>query len=184
MYKLFTDKSELFECSINLEGASLNNSIARILIESSDYNLVFNGNINSGGECKIPIRRLKGLLPENSKGNIKLEVIAEDTYFTPWESTYSVDASKKVTVEVKGQDKPLVESKPKVSVKEVKQNVVNTESVHIDRLSSILIRENITLTNLPKNKAKVNKIIEVYSRKFKINPNSIDKVIDGVLNRL
>lgn len=83
MYKLFTDKSEVFECSINLEGASLNKSVARILIESDDYNLVFNGSINSSGTCKIPIKKLKGLLPENSKGDIKLEIIAEDTYFTP-----------------------------------------------------------------------------------------------------
>lgn len=184
MYKLFTDKSELFECSINLEGASLNQSIARILIESKDYNLVFNGKINSNGKCQIPIRKLKGLLPENSKGNIKLEVIAEDTYFTPWESNYSVDASKKVTVEVKEQSKPLIESKPKVSVKQVKKNVVNTEDIHIDRLSNILLRENITLSVLPKNKVKVNKIIEVYSKKFKINPKSINRIIDGVLDRL
>lgn len=184
MYKLFTDKSELFECSINLEGASLNQSIARILIESKDYNLVFNGKINSNGKCQIPIRKLKGLLPENSKGNIKLEVIAEDTYFTPWESNYSVDASKKVTVEVKEQSKPLIESKPKVSVKQVKKNVVNTEDIHIDRLSNILLRENITLSVLPKNKTKVNKIIEVYSKKFKINPKSINRIIDGVLDRL
>jgi len=184
MYKLFTDKSELFECSINLEGASLNKSVARILIESEDYNLVFNGSINSSGKCKIPIKKLKGLIQENSKGNIKLEVIAEDTYFTPWESTYSVDASKKVTVEVKSQEKSLVESKPKVSVKEVKKNLVNPEKVHINRLSSILLRENITLNTLAKNKTKVNKIIEVYSKKFKINPKSINTIIDGVLDNI
>ena len=62
MYKLFTDKSELFECSINLEGASLNQSIARILIESEDYNLVFNGKIDSNGKCQIPIKKLKDIL--------------------------------------------------------------------------------------------------------------------------
>jgi len=159
MYKLFTDKSEVFECSINLEGASLNKSVARILIESDDYNLVFKGSINSKGICKIPIKKLKGLLPENSKGNIKLEVIAEDTYFTPWNSTYSVDASKKVTVEVKQQAKPVMESKPKISVEKVKENVETTDNIHINRLVKIFIKENITLLNIPKKKHRVGKII-------------------------
>ena len=53
------------------------------------------------------------------KGNLKLEVIADDVFFTPWESTFEVQASKKVTVEIKSQTyaKPLLERKgPKVKV--------------------------------------------------------------------
>ena len=46
MYKLFTDKSELFECDIKLEGASLSKSSARLVVETSDYSLLFNGNIS------------------------------------------------------------------------------------------------------------------------------------------
>lgn len=184
MYKLFTDKSELFECSINLEGASLNKSVARILIESEDYNLVFNGTINSNGTCKIPIKKLKGLIQENSKGNIKLEVIAEDTYFTPWESTYSVDASKKVTVEVKQQNRPLIESKPKVSVKEVKRNLESPENIHIDRLVKLFVNENINLLNLPKKKHRVGKIIEAYTKRYPINSITSEKLIEGVIEKL
>ena len=41
MYKLFTDKSEVFKCNIKLEGASLKNSSARLIIESEDVNLMF-----------------------------------------------------------------------------------------------------------------------------------------------
>ena len=113
MYKLFTDKSELFECDIKLEGASLSKSKARLVVETSDYSLLFDGSISSKGKCEIPIRKLKGLIDENTTGNIRLEVIAEDTFFTPWESDFEVDASKKVTVEVKSQTtkKPIVETK-------------------------------------------------------------------------
>ena len=103
MYKLFTDKTELFECDIKLQGASLNKSKARLVVETSEYSLLFKGTINSKGKCEIPIRKLKGLIDENTKGNIRLEVIAEDTYFTPWESDFEVETSKKVTVEVKSQ---------------------------------------------------------------------------------
>ena len=90
MYKLFTDKSELFECDIKLEGASLSKSSARLVVETSDYSLLFKGEINSNGKCEIPIRKLKGLIDENTTGNIRLEVIAEDTFFIPldrdWET--------------------------------------------------------------------------------------------------
>ena len=122
MYKLFTDKSELFECDIKLEGASLSKSKARLVVETSDYSLLFNGNISSKGKCEIPIKKLKGLIDEDTTGNIRLEVIAEDTFFTPWESNFEVETSKKVTVEVKSQQKPMIESVgPKVQVSKIKE---------------------------------------------------------------
>ena len=51
MYKLFTDKSELFECDIKLQGASLKKSKARLVVETQDYSLMFNGSISKGGIC-------------------------------------------------------------------------------------------------------------------------------------
>ena len=148
MYKLFTDKSELFECDIKLEGASLSKSKARLVVETSDYSLLFKGNINSNGKCEIPIRKLKGLIDENTTGNIRLEVIAEDTYFTPWESDFEVDASKKVTVEVKSQQtkKPIVETKVKVKVKEEKPTI--TEKDHVINLFKLLVKEDINVDNI------------------------------------
>ena len=122
MYKLFTDKAELFECDIKIEGSSLSKSTARLVVETSDYSLMFNGKIDTSGKCTIPIKKLKGLIDESSKGNIRLEVIAEDTYFVPWKSEFEIEASKKVTVEIRSQQKPLVESKgPKVQVSNIKE---------------------------------------------------------------
>ena len=75
MYKLSTDKQENFECKIELEGASLNNASARLVVESTDLNLLFEGKIDTKGNCTIPVKKLKGLLKENSSGNLKLEII-------------------------------------------------------------------------------------------------------------
>ena len=61
-YKLYTDKQETFECKIFLEGASLKKATARVLIENDDMNVVFNGSIDKDGNCKVPIKKLKGLL--------------------------------------------------------------------------------------------------------------------------
>ena len=148
MYKLFTDKTELFECSISLQGASLKKSKARLVVETPEYSLLFNGTISKSGKCEIPIRKLKGLIDEDTSGNIRLEVIAEDTFFTPWESDFEVDASKKITVEVKSQNtkKPIVETKVKVKVKNETPTI--TEKQHIINLLKLLIREEINLNNI------------------------------------
>ena len=120
-YKLYTDKQEIFECKIHLEGASLTQAASRIIVETQDLKLLFEGTIDKDGNCKVPIKKLRGLVSENTKGTMKLEVIAEDTYFIPWESDFEVDTAKKIKVEVRQQSKPLVKSsKPKMVVKEVK----------------------------------------------------------------
>ena len=40
-YKLYTDKQEIFECDLFLEGADLKDSNARILVETKDLTLLF-----------------------------------------------------------------------------------------------------------------------------------------------
>ena len=179
MYKLFTDKSELFECDIKLEGASLSKSSARLVVETSDYSLLFKGEINSSGKCEIPIRKLKGLIDENTTGNIRLEVIAEDTFFTPWESDFEVDASKKVTVEVKSQTtkKPIVEAKVKV-----KEKPTITEKQHVINLFKLLIKEDINVDNISFKRNELNNIVATYLQENTVK--NTGKVIDGVLKVL
>ncbi len=123
MYTLYSDKPNLFECSIQLEGTSISNSFARLIIESEENSLVFNGEINNNGVCLVPIKKIKGLVSEG--GNMRLEVVADDMYFNPWNSEYELKQSKSVTVEVKQPTKPLIENKaPKVEVKYPKRNII------------------------------------------------------------
>ena len=183
MYKLFTDKSELFECDIKLQGASLKKSKARLVVETQDYSLMFNGSISNSGKCEIPIKKLKGLIEEDTTGNIRLEVIAEDTYFTPWESKFEIEASKKVTVEVKSQNsKPLL--KETVKVKNVKQQVTQKETDHIVNIMKLLVRENINMKNLSIKKDRLNKVIATYCKHKPITENKKSEVIQGVLKQL
>tara|TARA_Y100001963_G_scaffold138315_1_gene202943 strand:+ start:934 stop:1485 length:552 start_codon:yes stop_codon:yes gene_type:complete len=179
MYKLFTDKAELFECSISLQGASLKKSKARLVVETQDYSLLFNGTISKGGKCEIPIRKLKGLIDEDTIGNIRLEVIAEDTFFTPWESDFEVETSKKVTVEVKNQTakKPIVEARVKV-----KENITTPEKQHILNLFKLLIKEDINIDNISFKRNKLNNIVATYLQDNTVK--DANKVIGGVLKYL
>jgi hypothetical protein len=198
MYKLFTDKTEIFECKVKIDGASLSNSHARLIIESEDLNLLFKGKIDADGNCKIPIKRLKGILPESMKGEIKLEVIADDTYFIPWKSEFSVDASKKVVVEVKSQDAELIlENTPKVSVTDVKSPEPDIETKpnsdiskvikeHVVNLMRLLLREDISIDNIVFKKNKANSIISTYldSQKVKLTESAKNQIVKGLLDKL
>ena len=188
MYKLYTDKIENFEAKIKLEGASLKKSKARLVIEAEDFDLMFKGTISESGNVKIPVKKLKGLIDENTSGVIKLEVIAEDTYFTPWESKFEVDTSKKVTVEVKSQSSPIIEqktTKPKVEVNVMnEQKVTKSEKEHIINIVKLLIRENINLKNLSIKKNKLNNIIGEYITDNNVTEKQKTPVIEKVIKVL
>ena len=180
MYKLYTDKSELFECDVKITGASLTKSKARLVVETSDYSLMFNGKIDSTGKCSIPIRKLRGLVDEDTKGSIKLEVIAEDTYFTPWTSDFEIQASKQVTVEVKSQNNKKITESVKVSNVKRESNDIK----HVTNILKLLVHENIDLTNLTVRRDDVNHIIGVYTKHLPLTESQQKKVINGVLKGL
>jgi len=160
-YKLYTDKQEIFECNIFLEGASLTKATSRIIVETQDLKLLFEGTIDKDGNCKVPIKKLRGLVSEDTKGTMKLEVIAEDTYFVPWESDFEVDTAKKIKVEVKQQSKPLVKSsKPKMIVKEVKHPFDPVEKV-----VNILHKQGVGVSTIYESKKTMIPILKKYSIK-------------------
>ena len=182
MYKLYTDKQETFECDLFLEGADLKESSARILVETKDLTLLFPGKITEDGNCKVPIKKLKGLLNEDTTGNIKLEVIADDTLIEPWQSEFTVSTSKKVTVEVKSQkDKKTIKEvlgKPQVKIKNIKNNF-NPVNDMVNTLSE----NGITLQKIIKNKKRIAPILEDYSMKVNYKGGT-SKFIREVINKL
>ena len=160
-YKLYTDKQEIFECNIYLEGASLTQATSRIIVETQDLKLMFEGTIDKDGNCKVPIKKLRGLVNEDTKGTMKLEVIAEDTYFLPWESDFEVDTAKKIKVEVKQQSKPVVKSsKPQMVVKEVKHPFDP-----VDKVVNILHKQGVGVSTIYESKKTMIPMLKKYSTK-------------------
>jgi hypothetical protein len=115
-YVLYKDKAEEFVCDIAIEGVSQKDTEVRLIVESSDWTLMFKGEINNG-KCIIPLRKL-AILNEGQRGNIKLEVNADGNLFTPWEDEFIVKVSKKVTVNINESKK---ESGVRVNVKKKKR---------------------------------------------------------------
>jgi hypothetical protein len=111
-YKLYRDKTETFICDMEISGANPGNSKARVIIESRDMTYMFEGTIDGNGHCEIPLKKMN-FLAENEVGKIKLEVIADDMMFNPWEETFVAVNHRKVTVRVAES----VDNTPKVGVK-------------------------------------------------------------------
>jgi hypothetical protein len=145
-YKLYTDKANKFNCNIEVEGTSLAKSQVRLVVESDEMSYMFKGSIQSNGECEVTIPKTKSFLPEGTVGNMRLEVIADDVYFEPWASDFSVATNKKVTVQIAEQE----EDKPKMKVQVVEQKeepkvqkpVVKEEKV-VKRPSNVLTKEEL-----------------------------------------
>lgn len=103
-YKLYKDKSENFTCEIEIEGADIDNTQVRMIIETKEWNLVFNGDIDKNGKINIPIKKLS-LFDEGTVGKIRMEVIADGTVFIPWEDNFEVKMSKRVMVKFNESNK-------------------------------------------------------------------------------
>lgn len=180
MYTFYTDKQEVFECKLDLEGAKLTDSKARLVLESNNYNLLFYGTIDDNGKCHIPVKKLKSLLQETDTGKVKLEVIAEDTYFEPWNDTYNVKTSKKVTVEVVSKEtKPLTEKKVTVTAVQQTQTIDRTA-----QFLKLLEKKNITLKNINQNIKTLQTLSELFSKKFKLSETEKRTIVEGVIKKL
>ncbi len=179
MYKLYTDKQENFECKLQLEGASLKKAFARIILESEDMNLVYNGTIDSNGKCNVPIKKLRGILDESTKGEMKLEVVAEDVYFQPWQSEFIIETAKKLSVEVISHQTETI-LKPKISISEVNTNLSKSKPKRIiktkhpiDILVNGLSKRGITVDNILKRRKEILPFLEKYAYKIGVDKKKL-----------
>ena len=146
MYKLLKDKNNEFQCEIKLEGASAKNAKVRLFLEGDGCEYAFNGKIENE-QCVIPLGKLKKFANLLESGKIRLEVVADDTLFVPYENNYELEAEKRVTVEVKQPEatpaKAMVEVKvatptpqPKVEAKPQPKPVVKKSKDPLNEIGS------------------------------------------------
>jgi len=182
MYKLYTDKSKTFTCNVDIEGAALNESEARIILETRGMNILYNGKIYSDGTCEIEIDKMK-FLPEDTKGKIKLEIIAESTLFTPWESDFVVETEKKVKITEVKED--ITKDKKRNNIKVIVE-VDESKNLNTKKLNEhIAFLKNYAIKNRLKNDIGKDEFFESYQRvlskkKISLNENEINYIKDSL----
>lgn len=192
MYTIQLDKTNNFECNIKVQGASIKKTKVNLVVESNDYSLKFKGTINEDGKISIPLTKLKGILDENVKGNLYLEVIADDTYFTPYETEYVTEVSRKVEmISINGKDKKsLVESseseevinkKPIITISEVKQDNTKLILEHTKNIVKNIKSKNLSVFK-PTDKSAVIKTIQSYLSENKVNDTLNNDIMVNLYN--
>jgi hypothetical protein len=144
------------------------------------------GTIDSTGQVTIPVKKLKGILDENVKGNMFLEVIADDTYFTPYKTEYLTEVSRKVEViSVNGKSKEsltesesvnVTDSKPKVTISDIKNDDALLIKEHVNRINKNITRSNLNIFK-KEDKAKVIKTIQNYLTENKVENSLYNKIM-------
>jgi len=128
MFKFSKNKKQTFECTVEIEGADYSKARPRLVLSPNgdSKHVFFEGKI-ANGICKV-------IIPEGldiaKGGNVALEVLVDNTLFTPWKSTYEmlVETVKVNEVAVK-RNEPTVKvieekvavQKPKVTAKIVQK---------------------------------------------------------------
>ena len=172
MYIITLDTAKNFECTVKIQGASLNKSKVNLVIESNDMDIRCRGTITEKGKVSIPVKKLKGILEENSKGKMYLEVIAEDSYFTPYKTDYITELSKKVNL------------KENVKITEVNQTVIaDVTTNHPENIINILKENNVDIFNIS-HKSKSTQLIQSYIVKNNIKKEEYNKLMEQILSQL
>ena len=187
MFTLYTDKINTFKCKITLEGASESSTLARLIIEGENHNLMFDGKVKNG-LCEVNIGKFKNFDNFKSKGKIKLEVIADDVCFTPWQSEYNIKQDKKVVAEVdeKASSKPLVEV-TEISYNDdiTKKNSIN----HGKKIVEMLVKGKINIKQYESLDVMLNKnyksklILKNYISKNKLSESVLDSTLEYLVDK-
>lgn len=172
MYTITLDTAKNFECTLKIQGASLTKSKVNLVIESNDMDIRCRGTITEKGKVSIPVKKLKGILEENTKGKMYLEVIAEDSYFTPYKTDYITQVSKKVNLE------------ESVSVTDVNQTVTADISTnHPENIINILKENNVDIFDIS-HKSKASQLIQSYIVKNNVKQQEYNQLMEKILSQL
>jgi len=183
MYRLLKDKNNEFLCEIKLEGASTKDAKVRLFLQGDECEYAFHGKIEEG-KCIVPLGKLKKFANLLESGKIRLEVIADDTWFVPYESEYQLEQEKRVTVEVlqpgSTPSKPLVEVKVQEPVPtprpQVKPTIKAEKKNPITEIKKYL-KENTNFNGTPNS---LKSVIQKKEHRYYINAicesNRLDKL--------
>ena len=115
MLKFNKNKPQTFKCKVEIQGADSPKVTPRLILSSKKNNmkLFFEGKYENNS-CEIVIPSMVNI---EKSGEVTLEIIANDTVFQPWQSTYEI-LSETVVVE----NVELIDNKNEITVKVIQES--------------------------------------------------------------
>jgi len=96
MLRFHSDRKQVLECKVKVEGADLKDATARLVLQDEDVNRVFEGKIDVLGNCKIQLPPMDDF--KNPTGKASMEVKVKDVIFEPLREEYVI-SKRQVRVE-------------------------------------------------------------------------------------
>lgn len=172
--KIYLDESKLFKCKLKVEGTTLSKSKCRLLVKSDDLTLMYEGKIHDNGQVEVTIPKLKKYI-ESKSGMATLEVIADDTVFTPY--TETIEFANKYVVEVVTEET----SNKKPSIKLVTElTKPNNFRKALAEVITEINNKKITGKNLVENSKVVVFIVNNKRLKYKLDATFINYSIENI----
>jgi len=189
MLKFYKNKSQTFKCRVEVQGADSPKVIPRLILisQSGGPRVFFEGKYNDG-QCEINIASTSNI--SSNKGDVVLEIIANNTVFTPWKSKYEI-VMEQVVVESVGdvelvssdstpslslsfiEEDILEDTKPKMQKQKPKKKTIK-ENKHIEFLKRVSTSKRKKLLEHIQYSYKPNKQVLKWGRKQFKDVNSLD----------
>lgn len=169
---LYRDDGDLFKAKVAVEGASLANSKARLVLDFQEGRAyLLRGDIQDDGTVEIIVPRFDE--PDGAQGRATLEVIADGAYFAPWQGQFELKSRRSASVDdVRMQER----QKAKVSV----VSVFKAEDSHDDANDGAETASRYSDDATDKDKDTVEKILSRFNGDLNEELEVSDKVIAWV----
>ena len=154
MLKFYKNKSQTFKCKVDVQGTDNPKVKPRLILVSKKGtpNVFFEGKYEDG-QCEIDILSTANIGAD--KGEVILEIIANNTVFTPWTSKYEI-LSEQIIVENVGNVE-LISTTPEIDVKikkEIVEHIVKPQkkekNIFKSKVSNKIIKEVYEYVNMTK----------------------------------
>lgn len=154
MLKFNKNKKQTFECKVEIEGADYSKTRPRLILSPTgdSKHVFFEGKIE-GTTCKV-------IIPEGldiaRSGEVSLEVVVDNTLFTPWHSTYEM-----LVESVKVNEVSMHKNEPTVKVIEEKVSVSKpTVTVKVPQKPKGMLKEGLS----PRYKKVIEEFVGSYKK--------------------
>lgn len=99
MLRFHSDRKQVFECKIKLEGANLKEASARLVLQDGNVNHIYEGKIDVLGKCQVQMPALYDF--KKSKGKATVEIRVNDVVLEPYRDEYLIEQHQAVVSEAK-----------------------------------------------------------------------------------
>ncbi len=124
MIKINVNKKKTVEFDVNVTGIQCDNLAGRLSLFYEGVIYSFPASVESGNVIKVvipPLREIINNIPDKAQGDLRLEVIGNETFMMPWTGSAILEHPVKVEATMRGSKLMKEEETPKIDVEQIRE---------------------------------------------------------------